>query len=693
MSVISWISKVLEPILGFMLFMVLVLALTQYFELKEKKEKRDIYDDSYYLLYERSNSSDNSHIIESRVYRHGQPDIFLIKNDAKGAKIETKLTSGSAIHFSPVVNNRGDYAYAVSDISNSESVVVYNGATVEATKNKSLYNYLAISDSFLVFGENRFYDGANFIHAIKLPSFETVKISVPFYVQKLSIIDKDRVLISAFDKKRLVNNLYSLDIVNKQIKPFILSDNDVFYTRNHTNGDVLIYHVSNSMSPNLKLLFNAMKNCAWYQKGEPFSIGNDFYGRISWNQTYRLEALTKLYRLTKDEGIKNEILDAIDNVLSVSNGEVNSSIADNFNHEHSYASRKYSIDKQTNLGFLVHDGRIYYAILFALNTIESIKSDKRLISALKKVNERLSSLYEYYEAFYNSKERQYLFPKGSPFALDGIDLPYNMQNQFGLALIEAIKSYQFIDSHNCKMRSVHIPVPEIPGSSTSSIIEELSCYKVNHERQTEKYKHRIFEIAKKFKDDFVYIDEKLIWHYFPSSYYKGWLKEQNKSINTPSRKEYNDTLYEDLSHAGINVKFILEFYSLFPEEVFTIDDIHRLRNTVDGFIIGGAFSRFMSGDTAYQKPEYRFIPSYGWPALNYSNLNRFYIRNNPMIHPDFDSQSWGKYLDAIDNERIGKENIVIKQEIYTADLVLKASDNVGYNFRTLKDCDCFKRND
>jgi hypothetical protein len=120
------------------------------------------------------------------------------------------------------------------------------------------------------------------------------------------------------------------------------------------------------------------------------------------------------------------------------------------------------------------------------------------------------------------------------------------------------------------------------------------------DKLTEKAKYRkgAKELAEEFKSEFVCTaGNRPLWHYSPSEFYAGWSEKQDLSKNTPARGATKHNLFEVLSHAGLNLKFLLAYHEYFPGEVFNSDDIERLSNTIYGFVRNGQSSRFVIGDT------------------------------------------------------------------------------------------------
>ena len=355
-------------------------------------------------------------------------------------------------------------------------------------------------------------------------------------------------------------------------------------------------------------------------------------GRMSWNQSYRLENIINLYKLTTNVNLKKQIEKIVEILLRLDNTYHN---LDNvYNSKFSYSSKKYSLDKSTPISLMVTDAQVYYSMLLAVNTLEGSLINQYTLT----LEEKLSYLFDYYENNYDDSKKMYKFQYGTDFIFDGIILPFNQQNIFGLVLLE--------------------------------------LYKMTGE---EKYKNRSFELAQKFKSEFVYSDNKLLWHYWPNEFYLGWNSDDNLSVNTLSRTQRDDVLFEDLSHASLNLKFILEFQNSFPNEIFLDSDIVKISNTIDGFIYDKEFSKFTSGDIAYQEQNYRFIPSVSWGRLGNENLNKFYINLNPIFYPDFDQQNWNKYLETIDKTLLYEENIKIENYRFDIDANIISVDVNSYN--------------
>lgn len=584
--------------------------------------RRDFAEDSNYYTsgqnvcyYESYSSTNQNNSIYTIVEKSKAPHVFI---NLSGK--EERLINSANIEFNPVVNNNGDYAYAVHEDSTAESYIVLNGKAIsETVETKGLYKILEISEKDLVFIYERLYDDKSFICIYDLEKNSLKRQLIPFYVQKIRFIDSENILMQAYEVNSSSMNIYLYNLHKEELKPILTSEQDELIREVAFDKYFTIDVVSGDL--NSKLLFNAYYMLSNYQADEPFSNSNNFLGRLSWNQSYRLEALIKLWKLNNDEQVKAKTNSIVENIMANRNGEIG--IENSFNPSFLWASKKYSIDKQTPISLMVCDSKIMYPLLLAVN--QDLIEDAGLAD---EIIESAKQMHEYYEPYYDTKENMYIFPKGIAFWADGIWLPFNQQNTYGLVLIE--------------------------------------LYKATNE---EKYKNRCIELAGKIKSEFVYKDgQYLAWHYWPELFYQGWTKQDGLSINTPEREPQIDCLYEDTSHAGINVKFILEFKDCFGDLVFTDNDIDMLKNTFEHKIITGkepfALSGFISGDIDYQKPSFRFLPNYGWTQLKIERMFSIYVNLLPLILPDFDQQSVViAYLNLID-EINPKATISIKRHTF-----------------------------
>jgi len=107
--------------------------------------------------------------------------IFISKVDKN---LTDKLTDNIFIETNPVINNKGIFAYIQSEYSTSQSKVYLNNNLIKETNTSLLYKNLAISDDYLIYSVERFYDNKHFLHWIDLDTNEYKKYNFNGYIQK-----------------------------------------------------------------------------------------------------------------------------------------------------------------------------------------------------------------------------------------------------------------------------------------------------------------------------------------------------------------------------------------------------------------------------------------------------------------------------------------------------------------------------
>jgi hypothetical protein len=276
---------------------------------------------------------------------------------------------------------------------------------------------------------------------------------------------------------------------------------------------------------------------------------------------------------------------------------------------------------------MVNSGNILYAMLLLVN--EGIL-DNNTSSTIIDIAE---SAYKWYEKDYDNGH--YYFRYGDNYQFDGIVMPWNQQNMFGLALIELY-------------RATENPI----------------------------YKIRLNEMMQAFQNEWIYTeDEALAWHYWPIEIYEGWTGKDKKSINSPSSEPTIDTLLEDTSHAGINCKFIIEFLNNFENDLNVKSGYKKkLTKTISKFSLKNGFSRFVSGDIEYQKVSIFYAPSPYWTDIENENLEEFYKNLGTFALPEFDSQlqlyAYANLIDKIEDT----DKLKVKRLSYDLNNNLIATD-------------------
>ena len=524
-------------------------------------------------------SQNKKNLILSKIKNYDEPEIYISKYD----NLE-QITNNNSIEIDPLINNNGDYAYLSFYNSTSEGEIFFNSQKLDLEK--GLYKLLALNNNSLFFSLERLYDNKHLLYRYNINSQKLDYIEIEGVVVKAIHLDDDETILQVYNENRQINELFLLnsvlDITDfKKNNEFLLDDDE---------NNIKIYSFTN-ITKNEKYLFNSYYTLLHNNLQNSYSNGNNYLGRLTWYVTYRLEALIKLYKKTNDQRIKNIIINSINKIVFNMNKKMLS-----------WCTKKYSLDKNSNLSLIVDDSRIFYSLmLFVNSSIESSELKQRILKYSKKFyTEKLKQ--------FDNKHSLFRIVYGIKFQLDGVYTPSNWQNIFGLFTIE--------------------------------------LYKSTHK---EEYIDFLILIGKKFKNQFQYSDENILWHYWPTEYYNGWDLESNISINTPTKLKEIDVLYEDTSHAGENLKFIINFNSEVLSSIFTNDDIVLIKNTLQNNIVQKRYSRFISGDTTYDLPKFRFFPYYGWSELENLDLQNLYLNILPNIYPNFESEYLLAYINQLRN--------------------------------------------
>jgi len=577
-------------------------------------------------VYEFKISPNGENLVIIKGGKGKEPQVFICEANESCRRI----TNDDFIKFSPAINNNGDVAWAVSEYSVSESKIVFNNATLSFSEDGCFYDNLALTDKYLVFRRTCFYEPEN----TKVGVFNIENGSLEFYslpkcfVEEIKPVNDYLFLIQAFCKDTNSTDILKLNMSSKELSKLLNTTKDEVLYEINSGEKFEVLVIDNTQSS--KLLFNALYYLFYSQLSNPFSNSNNFLGRIAWNVSYRLLGLVYLYKKTQYQFLKEIIENTISNLLSVNNEHLN--IVDDFNPPYAWTSKKYSIDKSSPLSFQVHDGLIYYAVFKALEIIPELK--EKFGDILK---EHFISEYNYWERFYDIDNLLYRFPYGAPLWCDGVWLPFNQQNAWGLALIEFIKIFG----------------------------------------EKNDIKDRVFELANKFKEEWVYEENKILWHYWPSLYYEGWTENDNISLHTPNKEPSVDTLFEDVSHAALSVLFVIEFHKSFPDEIFLNTDIEGIKNTLKENLIKGnyTFARFISGNETYTQPSIMYLPRFGWVNLASEELKEFYYPLLPMIGPNFDEQTLFYSYSVLADSEGEEEKFCYELDVYDCNATLTQKES------------------
>ena len=594
-------------------------------------KKNAFYINKHIIInpYEISFSNNNTNIIYSKIDLGSAPDIYLMNNKGQNRRI----TDNDFIEFSPVINDLGDFAYALSKYSVAESEVFLNGEILNISEDNALNMHLSINDKYLAFSEINTRTEENNLVIYNIQNQKFKKVFIEGIISNIEFIDEDQLLLQIYSEKTCSMNIWTYDINNGKLDKLIETEHDeIIREVNYSQG----YEIDTIKGDsNTRNLFNAYYSLYNYKLANPFSLSNDFLGRLSWNQSTRLEGLIKLYKVTQDNLVKEQINTICKNILNIDNENLN--VSDEINPPYLWASKKYSINQQEPLSLLVNNSKIMNALLFAVeeDVIREASIKEDIIS-------RAENMFEFYNQQYNKSEKLYFVPKGVAYKYDGIWLPFNQQNIYGLVL--------------------------------------LRLYNITG---NEEYKLRVFELADKFKSEWTYTDDgQVLWRYWPQSFYNGWDESDHLSINTPSYHGQPSS-YEDVSHAGINVKFIIDFYKSFHEDIFTKKDIDKLNNTYQKIFTESKYFKYIGEEATSSRTRIAGYPIYGWLELEdpiFMNNKNFI----PTIYPDFDSYNLYPYTWLIKDELRVDDSITILTKEFNLNNELISTSDKEYNYLNIK---------
>lgn len=498
-----------------------------------------------------------------------------------------RITETDGIEFDPAINNEGDFAYAYHSYNVGQSDVYCNNKKLVLPV--GLYGKLLFLDEKLVGHYARFYDDTNWLFEFNTSTDSQNKYLLDIVPDRVALSGQNQILLEGVLKNNGLATVGDFSLVNKEYQSLCQAPCAVDGSK-----PTLSFVKLNDLRTDEALQFFVNRALRDNDPLGSLSATNNDLGRLSWGVSYRLNGLLKLSISNTDIGLPLKIIikNIVENLMSSAR----------FDETHpGWPTKKYSISHNTQLSLLVDDAVILYPLLKAYNLgLVDADTGKKILNIAEKI-------FAHHEKNFDTATSFYHFEKNIDFTLDGVWLPFNQQNIFGSALVELYKA-------------------------TDKKI----------------YKDRAVKLALAFKSEFVYLpDGRLIWHYWPSRFYAGWLESDNLSIHTPKQNPSTDTLFEDLSHASHNISFIEEFMSTFPNEVFIDADIQSLEKTLQAVRYDYKFSRFMSGDFAYQSPTLQFLPGFTWLSLGNEDLLKQYSYGAPSYYPYFDGDLFFSYVNAL----------------------------------------------
>lgn len=337
-----------------------------------------------------------------------------------------------------------------------------------------------------------------------------------------------------------------------------------------------------TIDDNSRYLYNALK---LYGGGnDAFALGNDFRGRLAWDESQRLRGLCELFKKTKNNNVHQRINEVVTSILNGRNSYVGV-VEDDWNPGFLWSSKCYSIGANP-ICTLVENSEILSALLYACNE-GYVLNEERVIKVAEEA-------YDYFDQWY--RFGHYYLPKGIPAISDGLLVPWNHQNSMA----------------------------EVA----------LGLYLETGEQ---KYLNRCEDLIKSFKTEWVEGNDRIYWHYWPVDIYEGW-QDDGRSVNQPSAAATEDILYEDASHAGISVRLLSRYRDVVPQGVVSSNEMRKIETNMSYFCFGDGFSRFISGNLSYNPKAWHYWVSPYFSYLYNAEFEKYVRQGYLRCFPLWDSQ-------------------------------------------------------
>ncbi len=520
-----------------------------------------------------------------------QISTFVTRTSGMGVLVdgESKEFDDFAVRYCPAITNSGEYAW-IEQMPGKGYDVIWNNQSI--CHSSSCFNHLtAGSTKALVVESENSKDQTTRLYLIDMVTgtSEVIASLKGEYIEEVSSFANDEfgVITCFFDSNgNKLYNIYAVNGITRNVKK--VSENIAklvtFPIQKDAASDKMevdFYDIQD----NDRYLFNALR--IFCEGNDAFAYGNNFRGRLTWDESYRLRGLWELYNKTHEPIFKDRIDNVISALLHATNQYTGIASSD-WNPSFTWSSKCYSLDYEP-VALLVLDAEIISAMLMVCNLGGGAGNNKEvIISQAKKI-------YNYYEPLYD--KGHYHLPKGMPMWFDGIEVPYNYQN----AMAEVA----------------------------------LGLY---WETREQKYLDRCNELLTTFVAEWTIENNRVLWHYWPLSYYAGW-EDDGRSVHTPSSSPSTDKAYEDASHAGISVRLICKYLENVPNGVIRDEIKQKIESNMTYFCSNSGFSKFISGYVTTNNPRawHYWISPY-FTYLHNTDFEKYVRQGYLKCFPSWDSQ-------------------------------------------------------
>lgn len=154
----------------------------------------------------------------------------------------------------------------------------------------------------------------------------------------------------------------------------------------------------------------------------------------------------------------------------------------------------------------------------------------------------------------------------------------------------------------------------------------------------EKYLDRCNELLTTFVAEWTIENNRVLWHYWPLSYYAGW-EDDGRSVHTQSSSPSTDKAYEDASHAGISVRLICKYLEIIPDGILGDEIKQKIESNMAYFCSNSGSSKFISGYVTTNNPRawHYWISPY-FTYLHNADFEKYVRQGYLKCFPSWDSQ-------------------------------------------------------
>lgn len=330
------------------------------------------------------------------------------------------------IEYDLAVSDNGDYAFVSYNRKSSFPQIIMNGAVLEQVSEGVYCKKLSFLGNNLVFVADNLTEGISRFIIINSISKEVTEYNLSIAVYQIVTDKKDsnnHIYLAGVDIERGNYCVIDIDAREKNYETIYTSNNIIFIDEYPENKCMISEISGNSDGLYTLLAYNEIYGSQYLN---PFAGTNNYCGRLSWYQSNRLLGLLRLFEITEDESIKTQILQTVEGLLSCTNGNIGIDLPNN--PSFLWSTLIYGVDTNEPDTLLVNQACIIDSLLAAVQ--KNIVDDK----TSREIIEIAELAYNYYEQDYYLKDQAYHFRYNSNFYLDGVIMPFNQQNMWGIVL-------------------------------------------------------------------------------------------------------------------------------------------------------------------------------------------------------------------------------------------------------------------